>query len=247
MPCPLHIWCGMLPSIGILGLHSLPRSLDGFRAAPHPNSVSFYRWSCPAALPSLPLLLTTVLTDSVIYICCDATGCFLLTCCIVVFCTLWPNSIITVMGCFPPEIRCETKRTATEVFEIRGFLHCCTPLPALLCWMAASLTFPDYFLDWAVFHGMTAHWPVSEGKLVLRPPESVRWDENNRLNCNTCRYILCMPLMRPPSRLCIYRSAGQVPVTSNTVVPPSRSVLVRNETNLSRPWVDFHQVERAVP
>jgi hypothetical protein len=39
----LHIWCGMLPSIGILGLHSLPRSLDGYRAAPHLNSVSFYR------------------------------------------------------------------------------------------------------------------------------------------------------------------------------------------------------------
>ena len=95
---PLYFWCGMLPSIGILGLHSLPHSFDGFRAAPHPNSVSFYRWPCHAALLSLSLLLATVLTDSVIYICCDATGCFLLnllTCCIVFFCTFWPNSIVT--------------------------------------------------------------------------------------------------------------------------------------------------------
>ena len=43
-------WCGVLPSIGLLGLLSLHRSLGGFRAAPHPNSVSYCRrrscWSC---------------------------------------------------------------------------------------------------------------------------------------------------------------------------------------------------------
>jgi hypothetical protein len=102
--CPLYIWCGMLPSIGILGLHSLPHSLNGFRAVPHPNSVSFCRLSCHAALPSLSLLLATVLTDSVIYICCDATGCFLLTCCIVLLYFLAESYHYIVMGCFPAEI-----------------------------------------------------------------------------------------------------------------------------------------------
>ena len=103
--CQLYNWCGMLPRIGILGLHSLPRSLYGFRAAPHPNSVSFYRWSCHTALPSLSLLLATVLTDSVIYICCDATGCFLLTCCIFFFLYFLAEFYhYNLMGSFPSEI-----------------------------------------------------------------------------------------------------------------------------------------------
>lgn len=33
--------------------------------------------------------------------------------------------------------------------------------------------------------------------------------------------------------------AGQEPVTYNTVLPPSRSVTLSNETNLSRPWLVF--------
>lgn len=57
--------------------------------------------------------------------------------------------------------------------------------------------------------------------------------------------------MRPPSRLYIHlymsRRSGTSAVTSNTVLPPSRSVPVLNETNLSRLRLVFYQAERELP
>jgi hypothetical protein len=72
----LPVFCSRRPWYIGIGLYSLPRSLDGVRAVPHPpfsyHSIDHLRH---AALPSLSLPLATVLTDSVIYICCERTGC----------------------------------------------------------------------------------------------------------------------------------------------------------------------------
>jgi hypothetical protein len=165
---------------------------------PHPNSVSFYRYCCHAALLSLSLLLATVLTDSVIYICCDMTGWFLFICCIV-FCTLWPKfyhyiDVTSWWGAFPPK---NMMRIRVESDNYRSVWN--PRLFTLLHTLLGVAPLDNCFSDWAVFpwvfHGITitaaCEWapintetPMYAEYTPRGPNKPVQRNKNNRLNRN---------------------------------------------------------------